>query len=206
MDDAVGKILGVLKSNGQMDNTLIIYTTDHGDMCGGHRMMDKHYVLYEDIVHVPFAIRWPGVIKPGTIAHDYVYTCLDIPPTIMEVLGKEPKDFFQGRSLMPFMKGEKPSDWRQEVVSTYNGQQFGLYTQRMIKNDDFKYIWNTTDVDEFYDMKKDPDELVNLIHEKGYESIIAELRKKLYEILKNDEDGLVKSLWMKNQLLNNKKL
>ena len=80
------------------------------------------------------------------------------------------------------MKGETVKDWRTEAVATYNGQQFGLYTQRMIRNRRWKYIWNTTDMDELYDLKeKDPHELCNMIDRKEYMPVIEELRKRLYE-------------------------
>ncbi|RJP71880.1 MAG: GTP-binding protein, partial [Candidatus Abyssobacteria bacterium SURF_17] len=186
MDDAIGKLLQKLDDLGISDNTIVIYSTDHGDMCGGHRMMDKHYVLYDDVVRVPLVVRWPGVIKPGAVCSEFVYNFLDIQPTILEILGLAPKDFFHGRSMLPLLKGDKPDDWRKEVVSTYNGQQFGLYTQRMLRNDKWKYIWNTTDVDELYDMENDPDELKNLIHEEIHAPMVAEFRKKLYEELLKD--------------------
>lgn len=206
MDDAIGSVLGKLEELGIAEDTIVIYSTDHGDMCGGHRMMDKHYVLYDDIVKVPLVIRWPGVIKEGSLCSEYVYNSLDIPPTLLEILGFAPKDFFHGRSMLHLLKGETPNDWRTEAVATYNGQQFGLYTQRMIRNNKWKYIWNTTDIDELYDMENDPNELINLICEEGYVSVIGELRIKLYIELLRCGDGLVKGPWMEYQLLNNKKL
>jgi len=206
MDDAIGMVLDKLNELFLEEDTIVIYTTDHGDMCGGHKMMDKHYILYEDVVRVPFIIKWPGTIKAGSVCSKYVYNFLDIQPTLLEAVGIEPKDFFHGQSLLPLLKGEDTPDWRNEIVSTYNGQQFGLYTQRMIKNDKWKYIWNTTDVDELYDMEIDPDELNNLINEEKYFSVISKLRKKLYLILKSNDDGMVKNEWMKKQLLDNKKI
>lgn len=206
MDDAFGKIFAELEKYNLADDTMIIFTSDHGDMCGGHKMMDKHYVLYEDIVKVPFIISWPGNIQSGKKSSEYVYNCLDIAPTIIDLLGVECIEDFHGKSLYPMLKGDKIENWRREVVSTYNGQQFGLYTQRMIKNDDWKYIWNTTDIDELYDMKNDSDELKNLIQEESLAPVIKILRKKLYEILLHEGDGLVNNPWLKEQLLNNRKL
>ncbi|MFY9176200.1 MAG: sulfatase-like hydrolase/transferase [Caldicoprobacterales bacterium] len=206
IDHAIGKVLRRLEESDQADNTIIIYTADHGDMCGSHRMIDKHYIMYDDVVRVPLAIRWPGVIKPSTVRDEFVCHFLDLPPTILEILGRDIPAFFSGRSLLKLMKGETVKDWRTEAVATYNGQQFGLYTQRMIRNRRWKYIWNTTDMDELYDLEKDPHELCNLIDRKEYMPVIEELRKRLYETLLREGDGLVKSPWMKNQLLCNKKL
>jgi arylsulfatase A-like enzyme len=206
VDDAIGKVLHKLDEMGLAEDTIVIFSSDHGDMCGGHRMVDKHYILYDDVVKVPLAIKWPGVIKEGAVCDKFVYNCLDLPPTILEMLGLESKEFFHGRSMLPLLKEESAADWRNEVVSTYNGQQFGLYTQRMIRNSRWKYIWNTTDVDELYDLEKDPGELNNLIHEEGCSEILAELRKKLYEELIRVQDGLVKTGSLRVQLLEGRKL
>ncbi|NLB40866.1 MAG: DUF4976 domain-containing protein, partial [Clostridiales bacterium] len=187
-------------------NTIVIYTADHGDMCGSHRMIDKHYIMYDDVVRVPLVIRWPGVASPGMVINNFICNFLDIPPTLLDILEKEIPSFFSGRSMVPLLLGEQVDDWRTEAVSTYNGQQFGLYTQRMIRNNDWKYIWNTTDIDELYDLKNDPHELYNVIGQEQYQPFIQEFRRKLYEILLREGDGLVKSPWMKNQLLNNKKI
>ncbi len=206
VDHAIGKILTALQEMGIEEDTIVIYTPDHGDMCGGHRMMDKHYVLYDDIVRVPLIIRWPKLIKPGSRRKEFIHNVLDIPPTILDILDLDIKEFFHGMSLLPLFKGEEVQGWREEAVSTYNGQQFGLYSQRMIRNDNWKYIWNPTDVDELYDMVNDPDELNNLIHDKNHEKTISILRKKLYEVLSNEGDGLMKGPWVQKQLLEDKKL
>ena len=206
IDNAIGKILDKLDKLNQADNTLIIYTADHGDMCGSHRMIDKHYVLYDDVVRVPLVIRWPSIVPPNKVIDEYIYQFLDIPPTILEALGEALPDFFVGRSLLPLLKGRDVKKWRKEAVTTYNGQQFGLYTQRMIRNETWKYIWNTTDIDELYNLQEDPYELNNLIGNEEYKPIVNCLRKRLYEVLMEEGDGLVKSSWIKRQLLNNKKL
>jgi arylsulfatase A-like enzyme len=207
VDDAIGRIISKLDSLGLEENTIVIYTSDHGDMCGSHRMIDKHYVLYDDVARVPLIVRWPGAVKGGVICDDFICHSLDIPPTILEIAGMGKREYFQGKSFLPLLKGEKPDDWRNCAVSTYNGQQFGLYTQRMIRTKEWKYIWNTTDVDELYDLAKDPYELRNVIYEPQHKELVADLRYKLYEELVKDGDGLITgNEWMKNQLLGGKKL
>ncbi|MGE5557471.1 MAG: sulfatase-like hydrolase/transferase [Bacillota bacterium] len=206
MDQAIGMVLDTLERLGAAENTIVIYTSDHGDMCGAHRMIDKHYVLYDDVVRIPLAVRWPGKIKAGSVCEEFVYNVLDLPPTIFEILGFAPEEHFQGRSLLRLLEGLNVPDWRTEVVSTYNGQQFGLYTQRMLRDRRWKYIWNTTDVDELYDLERDPGELTNLIHEPEYGSLVAEMRRKLYETLLAEGDKLPANPWMKHQLLDGKKI
>lgn len=200
MDDAIGRVLHALYESGQWENTLVIVTADHGDMCGSHRMLDKHYVLYDDVVHVPLLMAWPGRISSGMRGRELVCHALDLGPTLLELTGGEPVET-DGRSLVPLLFGEKPKDWRREVVATYNGQQFGLYTQRMLRTPEWKYIWNTTDVDELYDMTQDKGELHNLIYEQQHQERIQYFRKRLLEILEREGDGLVKTQWMRDQLL-----
>ncbi|MFD0713902.1 sulfatase-like hydrolase/transferase [Paenibacillus sp. GCM10027626] len=206
MDDAIGKILLALSRLGLEHDTIVIYTSDHGDLCGGHRMLDKHYVMYDDLVKVPLAIRWPGVIAPQQRCDAFVHHVLDLPPTILEWIGEKAPEHFHGRSLLPLLQGELPADWRTAAVSTYNGQQFGLFVQRMIRTNSWKYVWNPTDRDELYDLAGDPDELVNRVSDPECTEVLAALRKALYEELKQAGDGIVRGSWLEGQLLANRKL
>ncbi|NOV04595.1 sulfatase-like hydrolase/transferase [Paenibacillus sp. LMG 31457] len=207
LDDAIGKLLAELDALGRSEDTVVIFTTDHGDMCGGHRMLDKHYVLYEDVVKVPLIIRWPGVIAAGSRCDQFVQSLLDLPPTLLAIGGSAPSADarLHGESLLPLLRGTEPAKWRDEVVASYNGGQFGLYTQRMIRTREWKYVWNCTDVDELYDMRDDPHELHNAIHHPANKRIVAELRKRLYDILHEAGDGIVQNTWMREQLLAGRK-
>lgn len=208
LDDAVGRLLQRLEELGMAEDTLVVFTSDHGDLCGGHRMFDKHYILYEDVVKVPMIVRWPTAIPEGTRCDRFVYNLLDLPPTLLELCGAAaPENHrFHGESLVPLLFGDSPRSWREEVVATYNGQQFGLYTQRMIRTDRWKYIWNHTDVDELYDLEADPHELHNVAGHPLSREVLQDLRRRLYEILLRDGDGLVRNSWMKAQLLEGRKL
>ncbi|CAG7617628.1 sulfatase-like hydrolase/transferase [Paenibacillus allorhizosphaerae] len=208
VDDAVGLVLQQLEALGIADETIVVFTSDHGDMCGAHRMMDKHYILYDDVVKVPLIVKYPGLSAPGTVCDAFVYNLLDVPPTILELLELQAPDSMQGRSLLPLLQGggNAPTDWRDAVVASYNGQQFGLYTQRMIRTKDWKYIWNTTDVDELYDLAQDPGELNNRITDPAAADTVKQLRTALYLQLIQDGDGLAANHWMKDQLLLGNKL
>ncbi|MCZ8517380.1 sulfatase-like hydrolase/transferase [Paenibacillus filicis] len=203
LDDAVGRLLKQLEELGLRNNTWVIFTTDHGDMCGGHRMLDKHYVMYEDVVRVPLVMRWPGVIPAGQRTCEMVYNLLDLPPTILDACGLAAPEThrFHGRSQLKLITCGVSDASRQEVVASYNGQQFGLYTQRMIRTREWKYVWNLTDVDELYDLRRDPYELHNQIDHPGNASVAQELRKNLYDILLSDGDPMVCNGWLKRQLL-----
>lgn len=203
-DDAVGHIIDSLEESGEIENTIIIYTTDHGDMCGSHRLIDKHYNLYEDLCHIPMAVRWDGHIKPQAFT-GFVQSYLDLPPTLMELVGLDvPENNFQGVDLSALLLDGISTDGRDFAVSTYNGQQFGLFCERMICDGNYKYVWNLTDRDELYDLAEDPYELKNIIYDKTRAEILKVLREKLYGELKRCGDPIIG--WTKNQLLMGRKL
>jgi len=202
-DDAIGRILQNLEDTGQMKNTVIVYTCDHGDLCGSHNMIDKHYVMYEDLVHVPAAIRCDSLLKPQ-IFGGYIHNTLDIVPTVLDLLDiAKPENVLQGESAASaLIDGEK---WdRDFAVSSYNGQQFGLYSSRCIKIDGYKYVWNLSDIDEFYDLTVDPWELDNIIYDQSKLDLISQLKIKLYNELDRCKDPMIS--WVKNQLLKGRKI
>ncbi len=189
-DDAIGKVLDFLNQIGIEKNTVVIFTADHGDMAGAHGMIDKHYVMYDEVVHVPLVIKWDGVIEPDNECNKFVINGLDLSATIPAIAGFK---FMQskGRSLLPLLEGKRPVSWRKFAFSNYNGAQFGLYVERMIRNNHWKYIWNLTDIDELYNLKKDPQEMTNLISVPKYKDTLRYLKRKLYISLKARHDPIV---------------
>ncbi|WP_083988933.1 sulfatase-like hydrolase/transferase [Devosia geojensis] len=198
VDDAFGRLLRALDSIGAADETVVIFTSDHGDMCGAHRMLDKHYVLYDDVVRVPLAIRLPGQVE--RVSTDaFVYNMLDLAPTIMSMAGLQPPPGLHGIDLTQVVYGCKGFETRPHVVSTYNGQQFGLYSQRMLRDRRWKYVWNATDVDELYDLEIDPAELHNVSGAPENRTRLAQMRSSLYEELVTFGDTLVANPWLQDQ-------
>ena len=182
-DAAIGQVIDALKATGEYDNTLIILTADHGDTCGSHGMMDKHYILYDDVVHVPMIVRHPTL---GTgVVEKFNCNTLDIAPTVEKITGLEAESKRHGRPVSDYLDGTETPDY---AVFTSNGQQFGLFTQRGIRNAQYKYIWNLTDIDEFYDIVNDPGELHNLASDPQYKEIMKEMGKLLIAELKRRGD------------------
>ncbi len=202
-DDAIGRVLAALEASGQADNTVILFTADHGDMAGSHRLMDKHYVLYDDIIHVPLILVAPGT-RPGRI-HGFINNCLDMAATMFDLTGCQRFDTV-GRSWLPQLENRGEEGLRQCMLTTLNGMQFGLYTQRMLRTHDWKYIWNMTDVDELYDMKNDPWELENRIYDPALADLVTQMRRQLYELLRQEDPDTVKTEWPQRQLLHNNKI
>ncbi len=204
LDAQIGRILNELESLGVADDVLIIYTTDHGDMCGGHRMMDKHFVMYEDVVHIPLIMRWPKVIKAGSVHTGFVSNAIDLAATFCDVMNAEIPETFSGKSLKPVIFGDE-TPIRNDIFCSYNGNQFGQYSQRMLRNEKWKYVWNATSRDELYNLENDKFELNNLAQDSSCKGIISEMRKRLWEWMVETDDRL-QSFWIQNQLLKNKKI
>ncbi len=207
VDDAIGRVIEHLRKKNMLDNTIIIYTADHGDMCGDRHMMDKHYIMYEEVIHVPLVIRAPMLSEGGRRCDAIVTNMLDLVPTILEMAGLEAPENSDAISLMPYLKGEEHPSPRRYALTTYNGQQFGLYLQRMIRDKRWKYTWNPTDVDELYDLEKDPYELQNLVHDPSHAEILQKLRIDLFnELLAVNDFTTHGRQWMKDQLLLGRKI
>ena len=202
-DDAVGIMINYLKQNGLYNDTVIIYTSDHGDMCGERRMMDKHYIMYDSVVRVPLIIKYPRT-KPKTVA-DPVVHALDLVPTLLDICGLPKPDGLEGISLMPYVTGDAPEKVRKYALVTYNGQQFGLYTQRMITDGRVKYVWNCSDKDELYFLDEDKDELINRIDNEGCAELISDLRRDMAKELKDADDYTMRSPWLYDTLYNGRK-
>ena len=201
LDQAIGRVLDALARTGQAEDTIVAFTSDHGDMCASHQMLDKHYVLYDDICRIPLLLRVPGV--GHRVCDRFVSNCLDLPYTFIDLLGLDHPEIEHGRRLP--LTAEEDAAARDMISSTSNGQQFGLYSTRMIRDDRYKYVWNLTDVDELYDLEADPGEKINLIAEKTQQPRISAMRQALYEELKSHGDRFIGSEWIKRQLLEGRK-
>ena len=204
IDDAVGIMLAKLDELALAEDTLVIYTTDHGDLCGGHGMLDKHYVLYDDVTRTPLILRYPSKVKAGQRPGEFVSNCLDLGATIGDLCEVNVMAG-HGQSLAPLLAGKCQPD-RAFAVSSSSGQQFGLYSQRCIRTKDWLYVWNMTDVDELYDGNADPGQKRNLIHDPLHAPVLAGLRKDLHDELTRREDPFVLSGWLSGQLLEGRKI
>ncbi|MEM6391397.1 MAG: sulfatase-like hydrolase/transferase [Planctomycetota bacterium] len=179
LDDHVGRVLDTLDRLGIADNTLVIYSTDHGDFCGGHGQVDKHFNMYDDVMRVPLIMRWPGRIEVGSQPHGFVSNELDVAATLCAAAGLDIPETFVGHNLVAQRGAQVPE--RDHIFAQYMGSQFGLYSQRMVRNADWKYIWNATDTDELYDLNTDPAELTNRIDDPTAAGVVKRLRECLAE-------------------------
>ena len=199
LDEQLGRVLAALDEMKLADNTLVVYTADHGDMCGSHGMVDKHFVMYDDVVRVPLLIRWPGRIPRAARCDAFVCGALDLARTFCEAAGVDVPPSFAGRDLVAAVNGDGEPP-RQDVFATYHGNQFGLYSQRMVRNRRWKYVWNAAAEDELYDLQTDPGELHNLARRPTGAEPLASLRRRLVDWMAQTRDPLLNA-WTRAQLL-----
>ena len=204
LDANVGRLLGALDRLGLAERTLVVYTADHGDLCGAHGMIDKNFVMYDDVVRVPLIARLPGVLPAGRTCDAFVSHAIDLASAFCEAAGIAPPETFRGTSLLATARGLDPNP-RADIFSTFHGCQFGLYSQRMIRDRRWKYVWNATDLDELYDLRDDPAELANRASDPACGHELRRLRGRLVEWMDATEDPLLNH-WIRNQLLSGLKV
>ncbi len=200
LDANIGRVLAKLDELGLTENTLVIYSTDHGDFCGGHGLMDKQFCMYEDIMRVPLIARWPGVIPARTNPSAFVSNSIDIARTIVSSAGISPPDTFVGQDLLQICKDASyPS--KKYAFAQYFGTQTGLYSCRMIRDERYKFVYHPTgSCHEFYDLEADPGELQNLIASPQTRSEEQRLRRALWNTMTDCGDRLA-SFWTEREIL-----
>ena len=151
IDDAVGKIMDALEGRGMLDNTVVVFASDHGEMLGDHGLYKKS-VPYEAALRVPLLIAGPGIA--GGRVSDALVELIDVNPTLCDLAGLPAQQAIDGRSVGPVLRGER-AEHREDVVSA-------LRRFRLIRTRTHKLIENYNDRTELYDLTSDPDELHNL--------------------------------------------
>jgi len=190
VDEQIGRVLDAADELGVAEETLTVHTADHGDFVGNHRQFNKGPLMYDDTYHIPLHVRWPGVVDPGTV-RDELVSLVDLAPTFLDVGGAEVPGGVHGRSLRPLLDGDDPNDWRDGVFAEYHGDEFGLYSQRMLRTDRYKFVYNVPDRNELYDLERDPHELTNLVEHPEYRDLRRELESRLLERMRETDDVIV---------------
>ena len=174
VDAEVGRVLQALEATGQRENTLVIFTADHGEGRARHQMVLKNY-LYDEAVKVPLVISWPGELPEGKVDREHLVSGLDIVPTVCELVGVNPPPKMRGRSLVPLLQGRNVA-WREFVIAEVER------TGRMVRTPGFKYItYYGDETEQLFDMERDPGETKNVAGEARYAAALAEHRKLLRE-------------------------
>lgn len=191
VDENVGRVLDYLDREGLSENTLVVYTSDQGFYLGEHGWFDKRF-MYNESFKTPLLIKWPNKIAPG-ITEDELVQNLDFAQTFLEIAGAEIPGDMQGESLVPLLTGEKEKWDRDDVYYHYYEYPAEHAVKRHygIATKDYKIIHFYYDIDtwEFYDRKKDPQEMNNLINDPAYADEIAMMKQKLEDTREKYKDS-----------------
>ncbi len=174
-DRQVGRVLDALQQSGLAEDTLVIYTSDHGEMAGEHGMWWKSN-FYEGSASVPLVISWPGRFASGEKLGQIV-NLVDIGPTMIDLAGAGPLPEVAGRSLAPLLWGEE-IEWENETFSEHCSS-WGPLPARMIRRGDWKLVHYEGYRPQLFDLREDPDELHDLGDDPLYDDIRRDLARRV---------------------------
>lgn len=223
VDRSVGRITDLLHTLGIDENTIIIYSSDHGYNMGHNGIEHKgngywitksapaatQYIsersrpnLYDNSLRVPAIVKWPGVVKAGTVI-DHTISNLDWYPTILNMAGAkaDPKQVIRGRDLKEILQGQDPEGWNEDMYSEYSQIHYSTAYMRSYRTPEWKLIRDFRDSsrDELYNIALDPEENINMIHDsrQSVKDVIADLHGKIIGHMKMINDPLLKEMKLK---------
>ena len=196
IDDNVGRVLDYLDEHDLTDNTLVIYTSDQGFFLGDHGWYDKRF-MYEESLRMPFILRYPKEVKPGSVSDDMVLN-VDFASLFLDLADVSIPEDFQGRSFRSVLRGEAPADWREAMYYRYwmHKGEHNVYAHYGIRTKHYKLIYYYADalgqpgaIDETYepewelfDLQEDPSELNNIYCDPAYAAIVRALKDQLHQL------------------------
>mgnify|MGYP000235822487 CR=1 FL=1 len=187
MDEGIEKILKHLDDTGLAENTIVIYSSDQGFYLGEHGWYDKRW-MFEESFRMPFLVRWPGVIKPGSVSTALIQN-IDFAPTFLELCGAKIPEDIQGRSLVPVFRasGGKTADWRDGIYYRYYGENMHrVAAHDGIRTDTHKLMWiPKTKEFQLFDLVNDPQEMRSLHLDPAYSEVLSKMKQQLAELRRN---------------------
>jgi N-acetylglucosamine-6-sulfatase len=187
VDEGLGRIVAAIDALGELDNTVVVVTSDHGYWYGEHGLSAERRLAYEEALRIPMMIRYPAKITAGSRPGETVLS-LDIAPTMLEFAGVPVPANLHGLSLLPVVENTV-SDWRSSFLIEYYSDT--VFTRivtmgyKAVRTDQYKYIQyvDLEGMDELYDLAQDPYELINVIDNERYEKTLQEMRTELARLL-----------------------
>lgn len=179
VDEGVGRLYDVLEAEGLLKDTCIVFAGDNGYLLGEHRRGDKR-VPYNESMRIPWVMRLPGAIPAGSKVDEIVLN-VDLAPTLLDLAGVEPPAVMQGQSVLPLFRADKPV-WRDSFLFTY-WRDLMPNLPRMLSVRTKRYVYSTypdvDDIDELYDLERDPYEMQNLAKSPEHADLLKKMQAKL---------------------------
>ena len=194
VDESLGTILNALEDKGELDNTIVVFTSDHGYWYGEHCLDLERRLAYEEAIRIPMLVRYPPTIKAGTKPEQLVLS-IDLAPTLLEMAGVAPGKHLQGKSWVPIFAGNAKG-WRNSFLVEYYSDTVMPRIVKMgykaVRNQRYKYIHyvDLEGMNELYDLVIDPYELHNIINDPNMVGTLKEMKKELNRLLQ--ETGAAK--------------
>jgi N-acetylglucosamine-6-sulfatase len=188
LEEGVGDIMKALEETNQLNNTVIVFTSDNGYFYGEHGLSVERRLAYEESIRMPLLIRYPRAVKAGTVRDEFALN-IDLAPTLLELADVPAPTMVEGRSLVPLLKGAS-SDWRKSfLIEYYSDKVFPRIRQmgyKAVRNERWKYIhyFELEGMDELYDLKTDPYEMRNIINQRRAGKILEEMKREMQLLLK----------------------
>lgn len=179
VDAQIGRLLDHLENAGELDDTVIIFASDHGEFLGQHGLWHK-MMPYEEALRVPFIVRYPQLATAG-LRSEAMVSLIDISPTILSLIGESTPARMSGRDLSPGFATDIEFQEDPYRFSEHKplGEWHHTVEWRLVTNGRYKYVWNWGDLDELYDLQADPHELRNEIANAGLTDTLQHLRRQL---------------------------
>jgi N-acetylglucosamine-6-sulfatase len=186
-EEGVGQILDVLKQIGKLDNTMIIFTSDHGYFYGEHCLSVERRLAYEEAIRIPLLIRYPPLIKPDTTFDEFILS-IDLAPTLLDLVAAKQPEKLHGYSILPLLRGQTYEPRKSFLVEYFTDAVFPRVRNmgyQAVRTERWKYVHyrDLADCDELYDLQSDPFELKNRINDASLANQVVEVRAELQKLL-----------------------
>ena len=209
LDDNIGKLLRGMQEMGLEENTILVFTSDHGELFGAHGRRAKN-IFYEEAVRIPFLIRWPGVLEEGS-KRNFVLNTVDIMPSILSLMELPVPEEVEGSDRSLCIMGKEDTEDGALMMGTGPTAVWGDgYEWRAYRTKRYTYAIYKKDGMEFlFDNQEDPYQMHNLIGENGYEEIVNGLKKKMYGKMESIGDNFewnshYEKFWVENRIIKKK--
>jgi len=193
VDAQIGRVVKRFADEKLLDNTLVIMTTDHGEMLGQHGLWQKYHA-YEEALRVPMIMRAPWLIKAG-VRSEAAASLIDVAPTVFSALGIRggAGAAMEGVDLAPAFTGAPPSGQPRLLFSEFKPKAdwHGVVDWRLVTDNRHKYVWNRGDIPELYDLAADPHELKNLARSDAHRPVVTRFQQQLHAWMRRTHDPLV---------------
>lgn len=178
VDDCVGRVLDYLEKNGLEKNTVVIYSADQGFFLGEHGWFDKRWI-FEESIRMPFIIRWPGTVQPGSRPAAMIQN-IDYAPTFTEIAGGVVPPGLHGRSFLPILRGQTPPDWRTSVYYRYYDRGWGVAQHNGVRTRDYMLVhYFESDEWDLFDLGQDSQQMRSVYANPEYADVVQQLKLEI---------------------------